>query len=83
MNSMDSQQFLTTAEATAVDRALLSTHEKFLTRITISSLRLLQKISADRGIPIEQLTPTDVIQWFEADSKRRLEHGDEAAVLQW
>jgi hypothetical protein len=80
---MDSQQFLTTAEVTAVDRALLSTHEKFLTRITISSLRLLQKISEDRGIPMEQLTPIDVIQWFEADSKRRLEHGDEAAVLQW
>lgn len=80
---MDSQQFLTTEEAVAVDCALLSTHEKFLTRITISSLRLLQKISADQEIPLEQLTPADVIRWFEADSKRRLEHGDESAELQW
>jgi hypothetical protein len=80
---MDSQQFLSTEEAMAVDRALLSTHEKFLTRITISSLRLLQKIAIDQNIPVEQLTPTDVIGWFEADSKRLLEHGDEAAALQW
>ncbi len=80
---MDSQQFLTTAEAGAVDRALLSTHEKFLTRITISSLRLLQKIAIDRNIPIAELTPEIVIAWFEDDSKRRLEHGDEAAALQW
>jgi hypothetical protein len=80
---MDSQKFLTTAEAVAVDQALLSTHEKFLTRITISSLRLLQKISTDQDVPVADLTPELVIAWFEADSKRRLEHGDEAAALQW
>jgi hypothetical protein len=80
---MDSQQFLSTEEAIAVDRALLSTHEKFLTRITISSLRLLQKIAIDQDIPVAELTPEIVIVWFEADSKRRLEHGDEAAALQW
>jgi hypothetical protein len=83
MNNMDSQQFLTTEEAGEVDRALLSTHEKFLTRITISSLRLLQKIAIDQNIPVAELTPEIVIAWFEADSKRRLEHGDEAAALQW
>jgi hypothetical protein len=80
---MDSQQFLTTAEAVAVDRALLSTHEKFLTRITISSLRLLQKISADQDVPVADLTPEIVIVWFEADSKRQLEQGKDAAALQW
>ncbi len=80
---MDSQQFLTTAEAVAVDRSLLSTHEKFLTRITISSLRLLQKISADQDVPVADLTPEIVIAWFEADSKRQLEQGKDAAALQW
>jgi hypothetical protein len=80
---MDSQQFLTTAEAVAVDRALLSTHEKFLTRITISSLRLLQKIAADQNIPVAELTPEMIIAWFEADSKRQLEQGQDAAALQW
>ena len=80
---MDSQQFLTTEEAIAVDRALLSTHEKFLTRITISSLRLLQKISVDQDVPVADLTPEIVIAWFEADSKRQLEQGKDAAALQW
>ncbi len=80
---MDSQQFLTTAEVIAVDRALLSTHEKFLTRITISSLRLLQKISTDQDVPVADLTPEIVIVWFEADSKRQLEQGKDAATLQW
>jgi hypothetical protein len=80
---MDSQQFLTTEEAVAVDRALLSTHEKFLTRITISSFRLLQKISADQSVPVAELTPEMIITWFEADSKRQLEQGQDAATLQW
>jgi hypothetical protein len=80
---MDSSQFLSTEEAVAVDRALLSTHEKFLTRITISSLRLLQKISTDQDVPITDLTPEIVIAWFEADSKRQLEQGKDSATLQW
>jgi hypothetical protein len=78
---MDPQEFITTAEATAADRALLSTHEKFLARITISSLRLLAKISADSGVPIADLTPESIIAWFEADSKRQLAEGNSA--LKW
>jgi hypothetical protein len=78
---MESQEYITTAETITVDGALLSTHEKFLARITISSLRLLIRIGADVGKPIEQLTPAEIIAWLEADSKRQLENG--GAVLQW
>jgi hypothetical protein len=78
---MDPQEFITTAEAASVDRALLPTHEKFLARITISSLRLLAKIAVDRGVSIEDLTPESIIVWFEADSKRRLVEGESA--LKW
>jgi hypothetical protein len=78
---MDPQEFITTAETAAVDRALLATHEKFLARITISSLRLLVKISADMGVPIEDLTPESLIAWFEADSKRQLAEGERS--LKW
>jgi hypothetical protein len=78
---MDPQEFITTAEAADVDRALLPTHEKFLARITISSLRLLAKIAVDQGRSIEDLTPELVITWFEADSKRRLVEGESA--LKW
>jgi hypothetical protein len=78
---MDPQEFITTAEAASVDRALLPTHEKFLARITISSLRLLAKIAADSEVPIADLTPESIIVWFEADSKQKLVEGDSA--LKW
>jgi hypothetical protein len=80
---MESQDFITTAEVAAIDGALLSTHEKFLARITISSLRLLVKIAADRGTPIAELTPEEIIAWLEVDSQRRMQEGDAAAALQW
>jgi hypothetical protein len=78
---MNPQEFISTDEARAVDGALLSTHEKFLTRITISSLRLLAKIAIDREEPIEALTPESIIAWFEADSKRQLTKEDQ--TLNW
>jgi hypothetical protein len=78
---MDPQEYITTAEVASVDRALLPTHEKFLARITISSLRLLAKIAADQGVLIEDLTPESIITWFEADSKQRLVEGESA--LKW
>ncbi|MCX5933755.1 MAG: hypothetical protein NTU99_03050 [Pseudanabaena sp. LacPavin_0818_WC45_MAG_42_6] len=37
----DPIQFLTLAEAHAIDGAMLSTMEKFMTRITISSMRII------------------------------------------
>ncbi len=77
---MDAQEYITTAEAAAIDRALLSTHEKFLARITISSLRLLAKIAVDQGVAIEELTPESIVVWLEADSKR-LAEGESA--LKW
>jgi chromosome segregation and condensation protein ScpB len=79
---MDPQEFITTAEARQVDGALLATHEKFLARITISSLRLLAKIANDRGEQIESLTPEAIIAWFEADSKRQLAEGTDR-TLNW
>lgn len=79
----DSVQFLTSEESAEVDAALLSSSEKFLARLTISSLRLLKTIAADVGVPVEELTPQQAIAWFERDSKIRREQGPEAATLQW
>jgi hypothetical protein len=78
---MNPQEYITPAEVASVDQALLPTHEKFLARITISSLRLLAKIAADQEVSIEDLTPELIIAWFEADSKRRLVEGESA--LKW
>ncbi len=77
------EQFLTAAESADVDKALLSSPEKFLTRLTISSLRLLKIISQDINVPIEKLTHEQLIAWFEKDSKIRREQGKDAAVLKW
>jgi hypothetical protein len=67
----------------AVDSALLASHEKFLTRLTISSWRLLQQIAKDNQVAIEELSPSQIISWFEQDSKIRREQGPEAAFLKW
>ena len=77
------QQFLTPEESADVDGALLGSQEKFLARLTISSLRLLQVIAEDRGVAIEALTHKQVIDWFEKDGKIRREKGADAAVLKW
>jgi hypothetical protein len=76
-------QFLTSEESADVDAALLSSSEKFLTRLTISSLRLLQIIAKDKDIALEKLTHRQVIEWFEKDGKIRREQGKDAAVLKW
>jgi hypothetical protein len=76
-------QFLTPEESADVDKALLSSHEKFLTRLTISSLRLLKQIAKDTGVTVEELTYQQVIDWFEKDGKIRREQGTEAAYLKW
>jgi hypothetical protein len=76
-------QFLTVEESNAVDAALLASHEKFLTRLTISSLKLLKQIAQDEGVAIEELTPEQVIAWFEQDGKVRREQGPDAAFLKW
>lgn len=78
-----SPQFLTPQESADVDKALLSSSEKFLTRLTISSLRLLKQIAKDTGVTVEELTPQQVVDWFEQDGKIRREQGVEAAFLKW
>lgn len=76
-------QFLTLEESAMVDTALLANHEKFLTRLTISSLKLLQHIAQEYGVAIEDLTTQQIIAWFEKDGKIRREEGVEAAFLKW
>jgi hypothetical protein len=80
---MNNEQYLTHAEAVEVDKALLSTHEKFLTRITISSLRMLQQIAEYEQVKVEELTPQQIIKWFERDAEIKRSNGDTAGSLQW
>ncbi|AFZ32796.1 hypothetical protein Glo7428_4353 [Gloeocapsa sp. PCC 7428] len=76
-------QFLTLEESAKVDAALLSSSEKFLTRLTISSWKLLKHIAQDYNVAVEDLTTQQIIDWFEKDGKVRREQGNEAAYLKW
>ncbi|MEL6855916.1 MAG: hypothetical protein AAFO83_12530 [Cyanobacteria bacterium J06607_13] len=78
-----SLQFLTPEESAAIDAALLTTPEKFLTRLTLSTGKLLIYIAKDLGTTVEALTNEQIIAWFEADSKRKQTEGIEASVLKW
>ncbi|MBE9050430.1 hypothetical protein IQ243_08395 [Nostocales cyanobacterium LEGE 11386] len=78
-----STQFLTLEESAKVDAALLSSSEKFLTRLTISSLKLLKHIAQEYGVAIEDLTTQQLIAWFEKDAKVKREQGLEASFLKW
>lgn len=76
-------QFLTPEESAEVDKALLTTPEKFLTRLTLSTAKLLAFIAKDLETSVDQLTTAQIIAWFEADSKRKQEQGINASVLKW
>lgn len=83
IQQQQSTQFLTLQESNRVDAALLASHEKFLTRLTISSLKLLKHIAQEYSVAIEDLTAEQVIAWFEKDGKIRREQGVDAAYLKW
>lgn len=66
-----------------MDKALLSSPEKFLTRLTISTARLLSYIAKDLNSPVEELTSQQIIAWFEKEAKIKQEQGVNASVLKW
>jgi hypothetical protein len=80
---MNNEKYLSQSEAIDVEAALLSTHEKFLARITISSLRLLQQIAEEEQVKVEDLTTPQIIKWFERDAELKQSQGDTAGSLQW
>ncbi|KAL7102952.1 hypothetical protein ACP275_08G150400 [Erythranthe tilingii] len=76
------RSFLTLEEAGLVEITGLSTHERFLCRLTISSLNLLRVISEQEGCTIEELNAGKVCDWFLKDKLKREQNLD-SAVLQW
>ena len=80
---LENPQFLTETESIEVEKALLTSSEKFLTRLTISSFKLLQIIAKDLEISLEKLTSEQIISWMEKDSKIKREQGEDQGVLKW
>lgn len=60
-------QFLTLEEAAEVDKALMSSREKFSTRLAIYALRSLKEIAGNTGCSVEEVTPAQVRAWIEND----------------
>lgn len=81
-NKNQKRSFLSLEEAGLVEISGLSTHERFLCRLTISSLNLLRVISEQEGVPIEELNAGRICDWFLKDKLKR-EQDMESAVLQW
>lgn len=77
------QDFLTLEESTAVDQALLSSRDKFLTRVTVYSLRSLKQIAQTTGLPVESITDQQIAEWVESDEFVRREAAQSASFRQF
>jgi hypothetical protein len=60
-------QFLTAEECVEVDVALLSSQEKFSTRLAIYSLRLLKEIAKKTGLSVVEVSNQQVREWMQQD----------------
>mmetsp|Transcript_40816 Transcript_40816/g.76388 ORF Transcript_40816/g.76388 Transcript_40816/m.76388 type:complete len:149 (-) Transcript_40816:527-973(-) len=74
--------FLSLEEAGLVDFAPIDMHEKFLARLTVSSLNLLKVIAKEEDCTIEELNAGRIADWFTKDNERRQTDPDDA-VLKW
>ena len=79
----DPIQFLTLDEAHAINGAMLSTMDKFMTRITVSSMRIINKIAEELKVHSEEIAPSQIVNWIESDSQIRKTQGEDAAFLKW
>jgi hypothetical protein len=66
-------QFLTPEESAEVDQALLTSRDKFLTRVAIYSLRSLKQLSQQSNLPVENITAQQIADWIENDENLRRE----------
>lgn len=59
-----SQDFLTPEASADIDRALLSSRDKFLTRVAIYSLQILKLVAQEQQQAIAQIRPDQVQAWM-------------------
>ncbi|MGI0492318.1 hypothetical protein ACN4EG_11080 [Alkalinema pantanalense CENA528] len=61
-------EFLTVEECALVDAALLTSRDKFTTRVAIYALRSLKQIALAKNCTIAELSSQDIGQWIAADA---------------
>jgi hypothetical protein len=67
MNQPQIPEFLSREEVAQVDAALLSSQDKFLTRITLYSLRVLKQIAEAGNQAVSAITDQQIAAWIEQD----------------
>lgn len=60
-------EFLTPEECAEVDKALLTSREKFSARVAIYALRSLKQIAQASGVTIESLKTYQIVEWINQD----------------
>ena len=73
-----SAQFLTREESIKVDAALLTSQDKFVTRLALYALKSLKQIAQETGAPIENITPQQLSTWIEKDETFKQEIENDA-----
>ena len=68
-------EFLTPDECAGVDRALMTSGDRFSTLVAIYSLRALKQIAQQSGDAIAELTPQQIAAWVEQDPVLHPERG--------
>jgi hypothetical protein len=53
----------------------------FFAQLVLSALKPLNQISAEANTPLEEITPTQVLTWFEKEAKIRVEQGPDQTFL--
>ncbi|MCU0565839.1 MAG: hypothetical protein MUF49_04510 [Oculatellaceae cyanobacterium Prado106] len=75
-------EFLSFAEVAEVDKALLTSQDKFLARVALYSLRSLKQITQITGQSPEDITPQQVMTWVEQDENvSQQAQGDDTFLL--
>jgi hypothetical protein len=62
-----SNEFLTPEECAEVDKALLTSREKFSARVAVYALRSLKQIAQANGVTVVQLEPQQIEAWVYQD----------------
>lgn len=60
-------EFLTPEECAEVDKALLTSHDKFTTRVALYALRSLKQVAQQEGVAIADLQPDQIENWVYQD----------------
>ncbi len=63
------EQLLTPEESSLVEGALMTTKEKFSTRVAIYGLRVLKQIGAERGMALDAIGAAELNQFLTEDEQ--------------